>query len=118
MPENPAAPDDLTGSLPPADSASDSTAAADDVASARPVNDGPPSADPAMPADAPRDVGPAASEIWPPPDVLDRYTDVPASLELSATSEDAGLSPNAYDRVYPYEAIQKKRRRAGAPTSG
>lgn len=56
----------------------------------------------------------AAVDIWPPPEPLDPYLDVPASLELSATSEDAGLSPNAYDRVYPYEAIQKKRRRAGA----
>jgi signal peptidase I len=42
----------------------------------------------------------------------DRYADVPASLELSYTSADVGLSPNAYDRTFPYE--RRARRAAGA----
>ncbi len=33
----------------------------------------------------------------------DAYGDVPASLELAYTSADVGLSPNAYDRAFPYE---------------
>ncbi len=51
-------------------------------------------------------------EAWPRPEPVDPYLDVPASLELSYTDADIGLSPKAYDRVYSYEAIQKKRRRS------
>lgn len=39
----------------------------------------------------------------------DPYGDVPASLELSYTDADLGLSPRAYERAFPYE---KRRRRA------
>jgi signal peptidase I len=54
------------------------------------------------PLDAPRFVQPYAS-----PD--DPYADVPASLELAYSSADLGLSPNAYERAFPYE---KRRRHA------
>jgi signal peptidase I len=42
-------------------------------------------------------------------DYDDPYADVPASLELAYTTSDLGLSPNAYERSFPYE---KRRRRA------
>lgn len=45
-------------------------------------------------------------------DPAERYADVPAALELSYTDADLGLSPRAYDRAYPYEVVQKRRRRA------
>ncbi len=41
----------------------------------------------------------------------DRYLDVPAALELSYSTADLGLSPNAYDRAVPYERAQELRRR-------
>jgi signal peptidase I len=63
------------------------------------------------PTEAPTLASPHPIDVWPPPEPVDPYADVPASLELSYTSEDVGLSPKAYDRTYPYEAIQKKRRR-------
>jgi signal peptidase I len=37
----------------------------------------------------------------------DPYADVPASLELAYTSADLGLSPNAYERAFPYERRQR-----------
>jgi signal peptidase I len=43
-------------------------------------------------------------------DPAERYADVPAALELSYTDADLGLSPRAYDRAYPYEVVQKRRR--------
>ena len=63
------------------------------------------------PTEAPPLASPSPIEVWPPPEPVDPYGDVPASLELSYTSEEIGLSEKAYDRTYPYEAIQKKRRR-------
>ena len=63
------------------------------------------------PTEAPPLASPSPIEVWPPPEPVDPYGDVPASLELAYTSEDIGLSEKAYDRTYPYEAIQKKRRR-------
>jgi signal peptidase I len=33
----------------------------------------------------------------------DRYSDIPAALELSYTPTDLGLSPRAYERAFPYE---------------
>jgi len=42
-------------------------------------------------------------------DPSERYVDVPASLELSYTSSDVGLSAHAYERAFPYE---KRRRHA------
>lgn len=42
----------------------------------------------------------------------DPYADVPASLELAYTSADLGLSPNAYERTFPYE--RRARRAANA----
>jgi signal peptidase I len=43
----------------------------------------------------------------------DRYADVPASLELAYTTADLGLSPNAYERAFPYESEPRKRRNTG-----
>jgi signal peptidase I len=43
-------------------------------------------------------------------DPAERYADVPAALELAYTDADLGLSPRAYDRAYPYEVVQKRRR--------
>jgi signal peptidase I len=48
----------------------------------------------------------------------DDYTDVPASLELAYTSSDLGLSPNAYERAFPYEARRKRARSARARRVG
>jgi signal peptidase I len=44
-------------------------------------------------------------------DAGDRYADVPASLELAYTTADLGLSPNAYERAFPYEAVARRRPR-------
>lgn len=44
----------------------------------------------------------------------DRYMDVPASLELSYTTADLGLSPGAYQGAIPYENVERRRR----PSSG
>jgi signal peptidase I len=41
----------------------------------------------------------------------DPFLDVPASLELAYTTADVGLSPDAYDRTFPYERAAQKRRR-------
>lgn len=41
----------------------------------------------------------------------DEYTEVPASLELSYTNSDLGLSPRAYERAFPYE--HRNRRASG-----
>lgn len=42
----------------------------------------------------------------------EQYPEVPASLELSYTTADLGLSPNAYERTFPYEARRRKARGA------
>lgn len=47
-------------------------------------------------------------------DPAERYADVPAALELAYTDADLGLSPRAYDRAYPYEIVQKRRRRTAS----
>jgi signal peptidase I len=57
------------------------------------------------------EVAPAEMDVWPPPEPIDPYVDVPASLELAYTPADIGLTDAAYERSYPYEVIQKKRRR-------
>lgn len=136
MSNDPAGPDHVTGQPPyPADRTSDAPPLLGDGASPRPAPDGFAFAAPAaseapahmdLPTEAPAEVSePAApasdappsgdlaapaSDVWPPTEPVDPYVDVPASLELSYTAADVGLSPNAYDRAYPYEVIQKKRR--------
>jgi signal peptidase I len=119
MSNDPVGPDDLPGQSPqPADLAPDSPAAPPqgDGAPVRPELD-PFASEPnasaltTPPSVAPHDGAPAESSVWPPAEPVDPYVDIPASLELSATSADAGLSDKAYDRAYPYEVIQKKRRR-------
>ncbi len=112
MPNDPARPDDLTGQPSPADSIPGSSATVDGVAPSHPGDAAFAAADASAAPGAAAEPVSAPADIWPPPEPLDPYTDVPASLELSYTSEDVGLSPNAYDRAYPYEVIQKKRRRS------
>jgi signal peptidase I len=51
-------------------------------------------------------------------DDADDYSDVPASLELSYTSADLGLSPNAYERAFPYENRRGRARGARARRAG
>ncbi len=98
-----------------APAASETPAHLDLPAEARPeVSEAPAFSEPATPAsDTPvfGDLAAPAGDVWPPAEPVDPYVDVPASLELSYTAADVGLSPNAYDRAYPYEVIQKKRRR-------
>ena len=48
----------------------------------------------------------------------EQYPEVPASLELSYTTADLGLSPNAYERTFPYEARRKKARGARMARAG
>ncbi len=48
----------------------------------------------------------------------DPYEDVPASLELSYTNADLGLSPNAFERAYPYGEEAKRRGRGKARRVG
>ena len=67
--------------------------------------------EPPVPASESSEVVPLATYVWPPVEPADPYADVPASLELGYTASDAGLSERAYDRAYPYEAIEKRRRR-------
>ncbi len=59
--------------------------------------------------DAPSDKAADHSEFGAPPSIADLYADIPASLELDYTSSDLGLSPRAYDRVIPYERVEKRR---------
>jgi signal peptidase I len=49
---------------------------------------------------------------------LDRYADVPAALELSYSNADMGLSERAFERVYPYEGVEGRKRRAKARRVG
>jgi signal peptidase I len=49
---------------------------------------------------------------------LDRYADVPAALELSYGASDLGLSERAYERAYPYEGLEGRKRRAKARRVG
>ena len=78
------------------------------------TSDDPPLA-PDMDADAPAaDIAPASAPRYvqpysPYPAYDDPYADVPASLELSYSQADMGLSANAYERAFPYE---KRRRHA------
>lgn len=44
----------------------------------------------------------------------DPYADLPASLELSYTPADMGLGPRAFERTYPYDVIERRRRRRGS----
>jgi signal peptidase I len=44
----------------------------------------------------------------------DPFADVPASLELSYTTADLGLSADAFDRAIPYEGVTKRRVSAGS----
>jgi len=44
-------------------------------------------------------------------EAADAYADVPASLELAYTPADLGLSASAWERAYPYESVETRRRR-------
>jgi len=44
----------------------------------------------------------------------DPYADIPAALELSYGNADLGLSEHAFERVYPYEGVERRKRRARA----
>jgi signal peptidase I len=141
MSNDPAAPDNSEGQpQPPAGATQDSPDTSDAVLAPRtppelasapsfspaypprietsaPVVEGPaPEPDPIDDAAAPPPVFatqpvPPPISVWPPVEPVDPYIDVPVSLELAYTDADIGLSDRAYDRAYPYEVIQKKRRR-------
>src|ERR1700752_5206359 len=51
-------------------------------------------------------------------DDSDPYGDVPASLELAYTPADIGLSPNAYERAFPYGSRRSRARGARARRVG
>jgi signal peptidase I len=71
-----------------------------------------PGSGPPAPGDAAWRRPQPAGSPWQPEFGDDPYTDVPASLELAYTSADVGLSPNAYERTFPYE--QRRRKATGA----
>jgi signal peptidase I len=48
------------------------------------------------------------------PEPTDPLADVPAALELSYTSADVGLGPDAYNRAFPYERADEMRRKQEA----
>lgn len=119
MSNDPAGPDDSSGHSPqPAEPAADQPGS-EGTESARPAVEAPifaaaapePEIDALPTADADAAEEPLV-EDWPAPEPVDPYLDVPAALELSYTDADVGLGPKAYDRVYSYESIQKKRRRS------
>lgn len=58
-----------------------------------------------------REAAPRAGDEW---TDADGYLDIPASLELSYTAADLGLTPGAYDRAIPYDDVPRRRR----PASG
>ncbi len=93
------------GAFEPPPGTSDDPPLAPDVDAAAPVEDSTERAADIPPADAPPYVQPYS----PYPAYDDPYADVPASLELSYSQADMGLSPNAYERAFPYE---KRRRHA------
>lgn len=103
--EQPAAPDD-SADWRDAGAPARADAQAEDAAFAPPGVDGPrvevdrPDAFEAVPE--PRYADPYAAD----------YADVPASLEMAYTTADLGLSPNAYERSFPYE--KRRRKVAGA----
>jgi signal peptidase I len=117
MPNDPAGPDDIAGQpSSPADRAPGAPAPTGDDAPSSPASHrltsfpmaaaGPlPGADPFA-----EDALPWDGEPLPPAEPFDPYAEVPASLELSYTPADVGLSPDAYDRAYPYEDVRRKRR--------
>lgn len=121
MSNDPAGPDGLTGQpLQPAERPLDAPSSQGDAdpsayapggfdAAVPPADPAPTLSDPA-PASEPSAPVEAPVPGEPVTEPSDRYTDVPASLELSYSAADIGLSPNAYDRAYPYEVIQRKRR--------
>jgi signal peptidase I len=103
---------DPLGAFAPPPRASDEPPLAPDADAAAPESDVTPYAhvpahesDSAPVAGVPRFVQPYA----PYPAQDDPYADVPASIELSYSQADLGLSANAYERAFPYE---KRRRHA------
>ncbi len=112
MSNDPAGPDDTPGHPLPADRAADERASGDSASAA--------SMPPAVP---PVEVAVESPVAAPPyvslhlggygdPLLDDEFTDVPASLELAYTDADLGLSPNAYDRAFPYDAVRRRARRS------
>jgi signal peptidase I len=61
----------------------------------------------AVPSGAPFEPGTG----WASDEPIDPFEDVPAALELSYSSADLGLAPDAYERTFPYERAAEMRRR-------
>ncbi|MEX2245573.1 MAG: signal peptidase I [Dehalococcoidia bacterium] len=70
--------------------------------------------EPVSPGEQVRDVVVGPSEAAPEWQDPDPYLDVPASLELSYTTTDMGLSEGAWGRAFPYDEAEDRRRRRSA----